>query len=324
MKSGPTSRARLLAIIALLAVAGGGAIVLLNTKGTSNSVPPVLSTRTSSQATTRTTTTTRTTKTTRTTTSAKPKPKPKPKPQTSTSPAASDRVVALDAELVAHPVVVVYVYSPKVTAETEAMNEARAGAAAAGAGFVTFDVFDESQARALTTLIGSAVQVSNPEVLFFKRPRSLAFQLHGFVDSQVVAQEVYNLVPQTTAWGKQANAICARYSASLASATSALEGASADTASGRTKAAAALDHAAALLSKEVKELSAVKVNSASAASYANLLEDLRQASISMSSEAQALRRNDLAASSTIGQEFTTLVNSINQLAAELNLPSCAA
>ena len=320
MKSTPTPRARFLAIITLIVVAGAGTLVLLNTQGKSSSAKSHLirthtSTGTKSQ-TTKTTSTTGTTKTT--TTTAKPKPKPKPKP----SPVSV--ATALDGALLNHPVVVVSLYAPDVATDTEAMNEARAGAAAVDAGFVAIDIYDEKQARGLAGLLGADFNVTNPEVLFFKRPRSLAFELTGFIDSEVVAQAASNLRPVIEYWAGQAAGICKHYGTSLGPLQEKATSADWSKAAGRKDAAAAMEQAATIFNKEARALGAIRVNVAKASSFAELVADYRQAATNMSSEAQALRRNDQTAANAVAARNDALTASINALVGTLNISGCSA
>ena len=308
MKSTPTPRARFLAVIALIVVAGAGGLVLLNTQGTKSATTPPTRTHTSTGATIQTTKTT--------TTTAKPRPKRRPKPFSVAN--------ALDAALLNHPVVVVSLYAPEVATDTEAMNEARAGAAAVNAGFVAFNIYDEKQARQLAGLLGADFNVTNPEVLFFKRPRSLAFELQGFIDSQVVAQAASNLSPAIEYWASQAEGICNHYGTSLGPLESKVKNADLTTAAGRKEAAAAMEQAATLFNKEARALGAIRVNVAKASRFARLVADYRRAATNLSFEAQALRRNDLTAAKAVETRNAALIDSINALVAKLNLSGCSA
>jgi hypothetical protein len=311
MKTNTSPRARLLAVLALILAAGACAYLLMQHSGGSSSASkPVLTQTNSTTGTTATTT--------QTTTTAKPRPKPKSKPKPSSG------VAALDTALVNHPVVVVSLYAPNVALDTAAMNEAKAGAAAVDAGFVSFNIYDEKQARQIASLLGSDFTVANPEVLFFKRPRSLAFELQGFVDSQVVAQAAANIFPSwQDPWVNRVNRICMRYDASLSPLESTVRSADTTTAAGRTDAAAALEQAASLFNEEARALSAIKVGAAEASNFARLNADFRQAAANMSSEARALRGANLAASRTVERKNAALTNSINTLVAKLNILDCS-
>src|SRR5450756_859640 len=137
MKPTPTPRTRFLAVIALIVVAGAAAYLLMHGSGGSSSA----STTTGTQTTTQTHTTT-------TTQGTNPEKKGHKK--------SAEGIVALDAALIAHPIVVVSVYARNVSTDTEAMKEAKAGAAEVGAGFVAFNVFKEKLARQLTSLLGDS------------------------------------------------------------------------------------------------------------------------------------------------------------------------
>jgi len=96
---------------------------------------------------------------------------------------------ALAAALKQHKVVVVSLYAPKVELDDMAMREARAGAAAAGVGFVALDVLNEGQSRALTKMLGI---LEDPAVLVFRRPGELVVSFSGFADMQTVQQAARN------------------------------------------------------------------------------------------------------------------------------------
>ena len=96
---------------------------------------------------------------------------------------------ALAAALTKNKVVVVSLFAPKVELDATAMREARAGAAAAGVGFVALDVLNEGQSRALTKMLGV---LDDPSVLVFRRPSELVVHFSGFADMQTVLQAARN------------------------------------------------------------------------------------------------------------------------------------
>ena len=306
MRSTPSPRVRFLAVFALVLLAGGGAYMLIHGSSSASNTAGTQATLTN---TTRTTTTT-----------AKQSAKPE-KSTRSRRKAPVEGVDALDASLAAHPLVVVSLYARNVITDNQAMQEARAGAAAVGAGFVAFNVFDEKIARQLATLLGNSA-TSNPEVLFFKRGRNLVFTLQGFADSRVVAQAAKNVYPYTEPWVSDVKRICKRFSASLAAAQSTAMGADLGSATGREQAAKALNKAASLLSRETKSLSAVRTNVSDAKSYAQLVADLQQIATNLGSEAVALRGNDQETAKTIEQKNAALIVSASSLAANLQITSC--
>ena len=91
--------------------------------------------------------------------------------------------------LAAHRVVVVSLRAPRVALDELALAEARAGAAAAGAGFVALNVRNEREMRPLTALLGVP---DDPTVLVFERPSKAFVQMPGFVDRETVAQAAAN------------------------------------------------------------------------------------------------------------------------------------
>jgi len=304
MKSTTSPRVRVLAVLALVLFAGAAAYLLMHGSGGSSSA----STTTGTQTTTQTHTTT-------TTQGTNPEKKGHKK--------STEGIVALDAALIAHPIVVVSVYARNVSTDTEAMKEAKAGAAEVGAGFVAFNVYDEKLARQLGTLLGGSAQVAHPAVLFYKRPRTLTFTLNGFADSQIVAQAAQNVFPREEPWVGEAKRVCARFSTSLGTSLTTAKSADRNTAAGQRQAAAALERAATLLNQEARALSGVRANVGKAKQYAQLIADLKQISTNMSSEATALRRKDLTAAKKTDLANTTLIAKMSTLASNLQLTACA-
>lgn len=95
----------------------------------------------------------------------------------------------LSTALAAHRVVVVGLYEPDAPVDEIALAEARAGAQAAGAGFVALNVFAEAQSRPLLELLGT---LESPGVLVYRRPDVLFARIGGFADSETVAQAAAN------------------------------------------------------------------------------------------------------------------------------------
>lgn len=307
MNSASSPRLRFLAVFALVLLVGAGAYFLIHGPSSSSNTAGTQATLT---------TTTRATKTT-----AKRSANSEKK-RKSTRKAPVEGVNALDAALAAHPLVVVSVYARNVYTDTQAMQEARAGAARAGAGFVAFNVFNEKIARQLTTILNDDT-TSNPEVLFFKRGRTLVFSLQGFADSQVVAQAARNVYPHTEPWVGDANRICKRFSTSLQTAQTAAKSADLTTPAGRKAAATALEKAANLVDRETRSLSAIRANMSSARNLTQLVANLQQIATNWRSEAAALRRNDLTGAQTIDQANVKLTATASSLAANLQIATCA-
>ena len=92
---------------------------------------------------------------------------------------------AIDKALRANEVVVVSLYVPDARVDELATDEARAGAALGGAGFVALNVLEESTARPLLEKLGT---LEDPSLLIVKRPGEIAVKLNGFVDRDTVAQ----------------------------------------------------------------------------------------------------------------------------------------
>jgi hypothetical protein len=104
---------------------------------------------------------------------------------------------ALALALNSHEIVVASLYTPGANVDAMATDEARHGAALAGAGFVAFDVGDEKIVSPLTALLSTAPTpadrvLDGPAVLVFQRPGSLFVRLNGFADRDTVAQAAAN------------------------------------------------------------------------------------------------------------------------------------
>ena len=129
---------------------------------------------------------------------AKPKAKPKPKPAP-VVPVAKPKPVqpkpdnglpaVLNAALAQNRVVVVGLYDPDSAVDKISLDEARAGAKAAGVGFVAINVFAEAQSRPLVKLLGA---LENPGVLVYRKPDTLFARFSGFADGDTVAQAAAN------------------------------------------------------------------------------------------------------------------------------------
>jgi hypothetical protein len=126
-------------------------------------------------------------------TKAKPAPVPlaKPKPAEPAAPAvdANGLPRVLSTALAGNRVVVVGLHDPDSALDQMALAEARAGARAAGAGFVAINVFAEAQSRPLLELLGA---LENPGILVYRRPDVLFARMSGFADSETVAQAAAN------------------------------------------------------------------------------------------------------------------------------------
>lgn len=126
-------------------------------------------------------------------TKAKPAPVPlaKPKPAQPAAPAvdANGLPRVLSTALAGNRVVVVGLHDPDSALDQMALAEARAGARAAGAGFVAINVLAEAQSRPLLELLGA---LENPGILVYRRPDVLFARMSGFADSETVAQAAAN------------------------------------------------------------------------------------------------------------------------------------
>ncbi|MEX2102709.1 MAG: hypothetical protein WD805_02005, partial [Gaiellaceae bacterium] len=109
-----------------------------------------------------------------TTTQAAQPEQPRPKPKT-----------PLERALVKHKAVVVLFYTPASSYDTLQTREARAGAQAAGAGFLALDVSRDKKTAALAT---SYDVRDAPAILVFARGPRVAVRLDGYADRDTIEQ----------------------------------------------------------------------------------------------------------------------------------------
>lgn len=126
----------------------------------------------------------------------KAKPKPVDPNLLAALHAGLPRSVAL--QLAAHPSTVVELYSKSDPIDQEAQDEAKAGAALAGAGFVSVDVDIENGAAPQLTRVMGALPPA-PASLVYVRPATLYVTLTGFNDRTTVAQAAANAGSGATA-----------------------------------------------------------------------------------------------------------------------------
>jgi hypothetical protein len=164
-----TRQLRLVALLLLVVVAGGGYWLLVakhnSTSPSTASTTPVSTTPTASTPSTTPT-------------------------HTATPPArlaTHGMPVAIARALQKHAVVVVSLSSPRADLDKLASAEAKAGAAASGAGFVSLDVFHQRVGIPLLHKLGI---VDTPAVLVIARRHAVTAEFRGFVDRSVVAQAV--------------------------------------------------------------------------------------------------------------------------------------
>ena len=124
------------------------------------------------------------------------KVKPKRKPAAAAT-VVDGMPAALARALRSHRVVVVSLYTPGASVDAMATEEAKHGAALAGAGFVSFNVADDKVVSPLSSLLTGAPTpadrvLDGPAVLVFERPSSLFVRFNGFADRDTVAQAAAN------------------------------------------------------------------------------------------------------------------------------------
>jgi hypothetical protein len=99
--------------------------------------------------------------------------------------------MAIMVSLRSHNVVVVSLWGSGGTIDAMSRDEAAAGAASVGAGFVSLNVLDRGRdAEALTLKLGTMLRA--PTVLLFTSGGKLANTLEGFRDRETVAQSALN------------------------------------------------------------------------------------------------------------------------------------
>jgi hypothetical protein len=116
------------------------------------------------------------------------------KAATKKSPQPAETVKALSPlqqELDAHRAVVVVFYTPGANLDALTTLEARAGAEAAGAGFLSVDVSSES---AVAALAEEHVLRAAPGILVVTRGPEVAVRFDGFEDRETIAQAAANAV----------------------------------------------------------------------------------------------------------------------------------
>ena len=164
-----TRQIRLLAVLLLVVVAGGGFLVVTKHKSTTQTTASSTPARTTHATTTPTPSKTHTH-------SATPV-----KLHTHGLP------VPIARALQKHSVVVVSVTTPRGDDQELTRNEAQAGAAEAGVGYVAINAFNQRPGTAILRKLGV---VDTPEILVVRRPGTITSQFKGFVDRDVVAQAV--------------------------------------------------------------------------------------------------------------------------------------
>jgi hypothetical protein len=156
----------------------------------------------------------------------------KTKKTTKPTDGATDGMPAgLSAALARHAVVVVSLVVPGSSVDDMAYQEAKAGAAQAGAGFVRVSTANNDDVQALSTLVDSNADPSNrlldaPAVLVFRRPHDLYVRINGYVDADTIAQAAANAAPVApvqsgrsalaSAWVTKVNAACTTLRSTLA------------------------------------------------------------------------------------------------------------
>jgi hypothetical protein len=128
----------------------------------------------------------------------------KPAPRTKSAAAAKRKSSVIDGmpadlalALARYDVVVVSLHAPGSSVDELATQEARHGAALAGAAFLSLSAGNEKVVAPLTSLLSGGQAAADrvldtPAVLVFQRPRNLFVRFNGFTDRDTVAQAATN------------------------------------------------------------------------------------------------------------------------------------
>ena len=182
---------QIFALVAVIAIAGGGAMLAMKPKHAA--APPVLVTKPAvAPASIVAASTSRPVGSRRT---AAPTAIAAVPTVTTPKPTAVVRVVGtnglpltINAALKKHAVVIVSVFDPESSTDAISYAEAKAGANSAGVGFVGISLLDNALAAALTSALPSGGLLPAPGVLIYRRPGTLVQRIDGFTDRDAVAQ----------------------------------------------------------------------------------------------------------------------------------------
>lgn len=171
---------QLFALVALLAVFGGAATLMLHKKPASVPVhakaPAAPHKAAASEA----------------PAASHPVARPQTKPAVHTQPvalvAADGLPMSLAKALRTHRIVVVSLFNPQSRTDAIAFAEARAGARAAHVGFLGVSVLDNAIAGPLTAVLPTGTLLPEPGLLIYRRPNKLVQRIDGFADRDAVAQ----------------------------------------------------------------------------------------------------------------------------------------
>jgi hypothetical protein len=121
-----------------------------------------------------------------------PSPATAPKPVVKIVRPAVDPLLPakLRAALERRPVVLVATFDPQVQVDSLTVAEARAGAAAAHAGFVEVSLLDDAIAGRLTATMPSGELLPSPGILVYRRPGRVVFRYDGYLDRAAIAQAI--------------------------------------------------------------------------------------------------------------------------------------
>ena len=180
---------QIFALVAVVAIAGGGAMLAMKPKHAA--APPVLVTKPAvAPASTGAAATSKPVGSRRTAAPTAIAAAP-----TVATPKPVVRVVGtnglpltINAALKKHAVVIVSVFDPESSTDAISYAEAKAGANSAGVGFVGISLLDNALAAALTSALPSGGLLPAPGVLIYRRPGTLVQRLDGFTDRDAVAQ----------------------------------------------------------------------------------------------------------------------------------------
>ncbi len=215
----------------------------------------------------------------------------------------------------AHEVVVVALYTPNVTLDSMAKDEARAGAALAHAGFVAVNVRSEGTATVLTKLAGI---LDAPGSLVYRRPGELFMKFEGFNDRATIAQAAENADPspggaETTAWARDANAICSATAQKIAAVP---------TPTSKAQLIALGPQVQTYEADKLAKLHALTPAAGAAPQVRAMLGSYDQAFASEKAMLSALIANDDAKAASLNSRATAFLHNGDRIARQLGATSC--
>ena len=175
---------QIFALVAVIAVVGGGAMLAMKPKHAA--APPVVVTKPASVPASVVKPKAAGTRRTASPTPAKRATAPKPVAKSVVG--TNGLPLTIDAALKKHAIVIVSVFDPESPTDAISYAEAKAGATSARVGFVGISLLDNQLAAALTSALPTGGLLPAPGVLIYRRPGTLVQRINGFSDRDAVAE----------------------------------------------------------------------------------------------------------------------------------------